>query len=181
MDNVPMVFNRVKTGSRLLAAGLMLCILSPPVQADERQYKIEAAYLYSFFNYITWPGYASPQAMHNPVICAYSGDPVLPYLDYVSHKMAAERELKVRAVTEEDETASCNILFMRHRISSHILTSLANSTLTVFKPDDPLDRGGMIELSEDEEHINIKINQVKLEENDFQISSRLLNLAQGTK
>lgn len=162
----------------MLAARVILCVVSSPVLADERPYKIEAAYLYSFFNYITWPNYASPQALVKPAICVYGDDPIIPYLDYIRDKMASERTLNVRSITESNDTAGCNIFFIRHRMPRHILASLPASTLTVFKPDDQLDRGGMIQLSEDEERLMIKIDQSRLEKNGFHVSSRLLSLAQ---
>jgi hypothetical protein len=165
----------------MLAACALLCAVPAASRADERQYKIEAAFLYNFFNYITWPGTSSPQALEKPVICVYGDDPILNSLDYIRGKTGAERELTVRKVSDTSETEGCNILFMRHRISPRMLGALPNSTLTVFKPDDPLDRGGMIELSEDDERITIKINQSQLAQNGFQVSSRLLNLAQLVK
>lgn len=160
-------------GAALVTAAFSL----PAASASERQYKVEAAYLYSFFNYITWPGYNSPQELLNPVICIYGKDPIVKYLKYVANKVAGERSLTVRPITKSSEIGGCNIFFMRHRISYSMLSSLPADTLTVFKPDDPLDRGGMIELSQDAERINIKINQAALDRNGFTASSRLLELA----
>ena len=164
----------------MLAASVMLCGSFSYALAEERQYKVEAAFLYSFFNYITWPGYISTQEMQKPLICVYGDDPILPYLYYVSDKMAEERTLSVRRISDKDSAAGCHILFIRHRLSFS-MTSLANDTLVVFKPDDPLDRGGMVELAEDGERISVKINQSLLEQQHFQISSRLLELAQIIK
>lgn len=160
----------------LFLAGI-LTFAMPATAANERQYKVEAAFIYSFFNYITWPGYNSPQELLDPVICVYGGDPVVKYLKYVAGKVSAERSLTIRTITKSSEIGGCKIFFMRHRISYSMLSSLPADTLTVFKPDDPLDRGGMIELSQDVERINIKINQAALERNGFTASSRLLELA----
>jgi hypothetical protein len=159
-----------------MLAAFMLCASSSIPVADERQYKIEAAYLYNFFNYITWPGYPAPQALENPVICVYGGDPILPYLNYMREKVTGQRSLSVRSVADEPSSEGCNILFMRHRTLPS--ASLPASTLTVFKPDDPLDSGGMIELAQDGDRISIKIHQSQLEKNGFSVSSRLLDLAQ---
>ena len=158
-----------------------LCFL--PADASERQHKIEAAYLYNFFNYITWPSYASPQALDVPIICIYGKDPILPYLEYIARKMAGERSLKIRIINRSDhETAGCHMLFMRHSMSYKMLKAATNDTLIVIKPDDPLDRGGMIELSEeDNDRIAISINHNQLEQKGFQVSSRLLDLARKMK
>jgi hypothetical protein len=171
---------KCKQACRLtLATSVILCLFSFPSHADERQYKIEAAFLYSFFNYITWPDYASPQELREPIICVYGIDPILPYLNYIRGKMAGERTLSVR-VTDSDMTG-CHILFVRHRLASSLQDALAGNTLLVFKLDDPLDRGGMIELSEDGDRMAMRINQSRLERSGFQVSSRLLDLARRVK
>ena len=164
-----------------LAMAMLVCVPGLPAHAEEREYKVEAAFLYSFFNYITWPGYNSPQALQNPVICVYGQDPILGYLNYVRSKMSAERHLTVRTIGDNDTVSDCNLIFMRHRITGYLLSSLPNNILTVLKPDDPLDSGGMIELAAGDEHISIKINHSVLEHNGFQVSSRLLDLAQSVK
>lgn len=158
----------------------MLLISTTQSIAQNRQYKIEAAFLYSFFNYITWPGYHSPQALRNPIICIYGQDPILQYLEYVRQKMASERSITIRTIQPGDTTKNCHLFFMRHRVVPSSATP-ADSTLTVFKPDDPLDRGGMIELAEDEERLTLRINHRALEQNGFQASSRLLELAQRVR
>lgn len=164
----------------MLAAGASLYSVSCFAIANERQYKVESAYLYSFFNYITWPSYESPQKLHEPVICVAGSDPILPYLNYISQKMKEERALTIRNLDDEAATG-CHMLFVRHRISSRILNAIPKDTLIVLKPDDPLDRGGMIELAEDGDRIAIRIDQSQLEQHGFQVSSRLLGLAQGVK
>lgn len=169
------VLNRPLT--RALKLMLAVMLWAAPADADERQYKIEAAYLYSFFNYITWPGYDSPQKLIEPTICVQQGDPILFYLDYVKQRMAGERALTIRAVAEGESAAGCHIFFVRHRISPRLYSTVPDKTLLVLKPDDPLDRGGMIELSEDSDRISISVHQDLLEKHGFAISSRLLNLA----
>ncbi len=179
-NTITMIVIRNRLRRFILVAGAVICSYSLPALAEERQYKVEAAYLYSFFNYITWPGHESPQSLHEPMICVYGDDPIIPYLDYIRSKVAMERTLAVRTLNSDASLAGCHILFVRHRISARQLGAMAG-TLVVFKPDDPLDRGGMIELSEEGERIVIKINQPLLEEKGFSVSSRLLDLTQRVR
>lgn len=184
MNRAPLTDRYYKKACRMLIGAIVAISAFSPAYAEERQYKIESAFLYSFFNYVTWPGYASPQQLQHSVICVYGDDPILPYLEYIRGKIASERTLTLRSVAESEEKdtyTGCHILFIRHRLSPHLLDLIAKDTLVVFKPDDPLDRGGMIELAEDGERIIIKINQPMLEENGFQVSSRLLDLVQKVK
>lgn len=164
---------------RFLWSVMLVGILTPAAYADDRQYKIESAYLYSFFNYITWPGFSSPQAMDTPVICVEENDPAITYLEYIRNKMKAERLLTVRPLSGEQSSVGCHILFIRHRMPKQL--SARAETLVILKPDDPLDRGGMIELAEDGDRISIRIDQQQLDKNGFQVSSRLLDLVQRVK
>lgn len=165
----------------LLAAGVLMLSISSPGWTQERQHKIEAAFLYGFFNYITWPGYASPQELEMPVICVYGEDPVAYYLDYVRLKRAGERKLAVRTILADDSAEGCHILFLRRRLPYSKQLVLPPTTLTVIKPDGPLDRGGMIELTEEDGRIVIRINQKAIKHRGFEVSSRLLELVQGTQ
>lgn len=169
------LYRKAKQVIILLSA--LLCLWPEGAVAEDRQYKLEAAFLYSFFNYITWPGYATPQDLIEPVICVYERDPILDYLEYVRRKMSNERNLSVRVVNKVEEMESCHMFFIRHRIPYHFEKAIPKHTLTVLKPDDPLDRGGLIELAEDEERIAIRIDQSELEAHGFRASSRLLELA----
>lgn len=163
---------------RIFGIVAALCVLTTPALAQERQYKVEAAFLYSFFNYITWPGYDTPQALKDPVICIYGDDPLVPYLKYVSNKVSAERNLTLRTVSR-NSTDGCHLLFMRHRLPD--ISGVDSKTLTVFMPDDPLDRGGLIELTQEEQRIAVKIDQSNMERRGFLISSRLLQLAKRVR
>ncbi|MBI1301753.1 MAG: DUF4154 domain-containing protein [Alphaproteobacteria bacterium] len=164
-----------------ISAAALLCLMPAQAYASDRQYKVEAAFLYSFFNYITWPGYSSPHALRNPVICVYGNDPILPYLEYVSEKMLNERNISVRTVSGIEAINGCHVFFVRHLTYYPISALLSKNIISVHKVSDPLDRGGLIDLSQDGERIVIRINQSLLEKHGFQVSSRLLQLAYSVK
>jgi hypothetical protein len=169
-----------------VAIACLLCFLSfyTTARADEeeRQYKIEAAYLYNFFNYITWPGHASPQALQQSIICVYGEDPVEPYLKYIQNKKLEERRISVRQLSEKESSEGCNIIFLRAHFSNEEIKKLSTpGSLIVSESKDSLDKGSMIELSKEDERIKMKINQSLIEKNNFHISSRLLSLAEEVR
>lgn len=170
---------------RWLSAVVLSCCLwshGAAAQDEERHLKVEAAYLYNFFNYITWPGFSSPRALEDPVICIAYNDPVESYLDYVKEKMAGERTLTVRRMQEGENIDGCNLLFMRSGLTPRMAAeSLRQNVLLVSEPEDSLERGGMIELLPQEERLIIIINQTLLSKHGFQVSSRLLDLAHRIK
>ena len=167
-----------------LAAVCLLCLLSPPALAQERIYKIEAAFLYNFFNYIVWPGMDEPP--REGTICVRSRDPVLPYLEYIQRRPNQERRLKVRPLPVDainiQDIRGCHILFLRD-IKSEYLLEMQKEVL----------RKGVLLVAEDNnfasainifpqgERLIIDINNTALKEADFRVSSHLLNLAREVK
>lgn len=162
-----------------MAACALAALCAMPVRAEEesdRYHKVEAAFLYNFFNYITWPGLNTPQELKAATICIAANDPIEPYLRYIQSKMADERSLNIQS--GEQDLQACNLVFTRHRLTEGMRGKLSSATLVVIAPQDTLDRGdGMIELDRDEMEIHMRINQQWLAENGFKVSSRLLALA----
>ncbi len=169
---------RLKTCTLWLALALLCQPPAASAQETDRYHKVEAAFLYNFFNYITWPDYNSPQDMRTANICIFDDDPIKPYLQYVQQKMTSERTLNIQSVNDAAAISKCNLLFTRHRLADDVLKEIPGSTLIVTEPLDSLDRGqGMIELDRDGQGILMHIDQPQLAENGFQVSSRLLALA----
>ena len=87
---------------------------SQPATADERAHKVEAAFLYNFFNYITWPDYQSPEQMQQATICVPTGDPILPSLEYIRSRREGEHELMIREMDNNADMEGCQLLFVRN-------------------------------------------------------------------
>ena len=172
---------RRKYGIALAAAVLLWALPCAALAEEVRQYKIEAAFLYNFFNYITWPGYSSPAALKQPVICVYEDGSIESYLAYMQQKVAAERKLTIRMLHKDDSAGGCNLLLINTTDNMALKNSLAPDILTVSDKEGYLKHGGMIELVQEDERIVMKINHSLLRENGFTVSSRLLDLAQGVE
>ena len=181
-------FRKTAQGRKMLVTSLLVmlmaawfapvCARSAEERADERQYKIESAILYNFFNYITWPGYDAPEDLLKPNLCVYGNDPILKYLDYVRQKMAYERALNIRRLTESAELKGCQMVYIRDATPVQAAKLLAaEGVLTVSNRPDFIEEGGMIELIESGGRIVFEINSTELSKAGFQASSRLLALA----
>jgi len=169
----------------LLLACCLLLSMVHKVQADEREYKIEAVFLYNFFNYITWPGYHTPEDMKQATICIPGGDPIRPYLEYIQHKRAQERKLDIRQINDGIPLTECRIFFIREINDSAIakLHSLTESDGILLVSTEPafVDKGGMIGLVPEGERMAFEIDNSQLAHAHFQVSSRLLDLATRVK
>lgn len=159
---------------KAVAATLAAIMFAWPAQAQEaRQHKLEAAFLYNFLNYITWPGLNSPAELREATICVVPNDPIKPSLLYVQQKMAAQRTLLIHDWRPGDRTM-CHVLFSRQAVAS------SEYTLTV--TDGASLRGdSMIALEQQEGRIAIHIDNSALNRKGFQASSRLLALAAEVK
>jgi hypothetical protein len=144
---------------------------------DGRQYKVEAAFLYNFFSYITWPGYDSPEALRKPIICVDKEDPVEPYLRYIQqHAKSTDRPLTIRRISNGEVPTSCNLLFTRQPLYDKRI--IPQDTLVVLDSDEDLEREGMIELTQQDGHIVMVIHNERMNNKGFKVSSRLLDLAE---
>jgi hypothetical protein len=165
-----------------LTLALLCCAPGAGRAADEREYKVEAVFLYNFFNYITWPGYSSPEGLRQVTICTMGDDPVERYLAYVGRRMAHERTLKIRALQEGESPEGCHMVFLRRSSPlSQPVKDPPPDVLTVAMGPDFLANGGMIELTHEQERMAIAINRSLLAHKGFQVSSRLLDLAREVR
>jgi len=145
---------------------------------DSRRYKVEAAFLYHFFNYITWPGYESPDALKGGTICIYGEDGVTRYLSYIQRKMAQSKRLTIDTLAPGDALDGCHMLFLR---GTNPPANTPARTLTVVETQGSAGLNGMIKLLHNGEHINMSIDNDLLAAHNFSVSSRLMALAKGGK
>ena len=165
---------------RMLATLLCGFLLVHNAQATTdsmaHQYKLEAAFIYNFFNYITWPGYHAPDELASATVCVAAGDPVEPYLAYVQQKMTEQRQLVVRRLSADGNAEGCQLFFARHNLPPQLKASSAVLTVTA-----DASSAGMIAMHEVDGRMALTINNTALSEQGFQASSRLLSLAQEVK
>jgi hypothetical protein len=156
--------------------------LTPPAEASEREYKIEAAFLYNFINYITWPNHTTPEEMTNATICIDRSDPIRPYLHYMQRKMREERQLVIADVGASEQLQKCQIFFTRTLLSeARLKEALKAKVLVVSDAPDFIEHSGMIGLAPEGSHMVAEINHSLLKDTGFQVSSRLLSLAREVR
>ena len=153
------------------------------------EYQVEAAFLYHFAKYVTWP----PQAFAGP------DDPILigvlgedPFGDDLKQTLAREkpvqgRPLKVVSGRNPAELARCHILFISAsetpRLKQHfeVLERARSAALTVGESKDFLDVGGAIRFVVEKNKVRFEIATRAAERAGISISSKLLSLARNTR
>lgn len=145
--------------------------------ASARQYKIEAAFLYNFFNYITWPDQNSPETLEEPVICTFPGDPIIPYLAYVQEKSKDTRPLQVREMKAGDMNG-CHLLYTRHLLDAPLEKQAWKQGVLLVSSEEELQSDVMIGLLQKDQRIIMRIHHQRMLDAGFTVSSRLLSLAE---
>lgn len=169
------------------------CWIATPLRAQSEpqltQYQVEAAFLYNFAKYVTWPpqAFAGPDA---PLVIGVLGDD--PFGDDLTAataraKTVQGRPLQVVRGRSAAELARCHILFVssseESRLAQHLaVLNRANSfALTVGETDDFLRAGGMIRFVVETNKVRFEINAANAERAGLAISSKLLSLARNPR
>jgi YfiR/HmsC-like len=163
----------------LFAAAWALVHAAPLTQ----EYQLKAVFLFNFLQFVDWPATAF-SGPHSPLyVCVLGNDPFGHALDDV---MADERldgrPIVIEHQNEAADATHCHLVFIaedsdvRRRRS---LTELGSKpVLTVSDSVDFAERGGIIELDVENNHIKLLVNLQAANDAQLRVSSKLLRKAQ---
>ena len=165
----------------LLSLAFALLILSPFSYAEEvsKEYKLKAAFIYKFVDFVTWPGNAADQTSFN--MCFYGQDKFLSALDPLTTKTAKGKKIIIKKNVKIGEFGSCNLLFVaespNETIKQIIASTQGKPILTIGENVDFAENGGVIGFFSLDSKIRFKINAATAAKSNLSISSDLLKLA----
>lgn len=179
--------DRGEIPSKLLIASFLaaLYLLYPMLlrgQSEVDEYRLKAAFLFHFAQFVEWPS----SVLKNPpgplVICVVGQDPFRGELEeLVQGKSIDGRVLEVRHVKPIQDSRGCHLLFIGKKESAHVpeLIAILRNTpvLTIGESDDFLQQGGIIRFCWEERKVRFEVNQEAAGKANLKISSRLLLLA----
>ncbi|MEZ5672020.1 MAG: YfiR family protein [Thiotrichaceae bacterium] len=145
---------------------------------NSNEYQIKSAFLYNLARMVEWPNESS----NAPLVMCFMGEDVFGNTtDGIANKTIRNRPLTFRKKIALRDADICHILYISPSERSNvagIAKALGNrAILTVGDMDDFTDHGGMVNLIQDNERINIEVNLKRAERAGLKISSRLLTLA----
>ncbi|HEY5254925.1 MAG TPA: YfiR family protein [Acidobacteriaceae bacterium] len=145
-----------------------------PTQDD-----VEAAYLYNFAKFVTWPSTAKADVLN---ICILGKDPFGPTLDQiVAGESIDGRHLAVVRLSDEHSVQPCGILFIGESESLHIDQDLAAVAqlpiLTVSEISGFMEDGGTIQFVLQEDRVRFEVNLNAARKSGIGLSSQLLKVA----
>ena len=170
----------------LRLATILAVTLSAAIPAQVTEYQVKAAVLYKFVQFVTWPpeSFSSPS---DPVVACVLGQSSFAFaLKELSRgKLVWGRPFTVREVANAQQAKSCQILFVaafeRKQFRSILADLMTTPILTVADTDGFTDAGGVVNLISEGGMVHFQINVMAAKQNNLQVSSKLLSLAQIVK
>lgn len=172
----------------LLAAGLALGSPANGAAEPSVEYRVKAAFLSKFGNFVQWPAERAGGGDRPAAICVVGKDPFGEALDQaVSGKHMDGREISVRRIAKAtpDAVGDCHILYAGDTSPDEVMAALdsvrGKDVLTV--TDQPLegDTAPVIAFVIRENSVRFQIDETAASENQLVISSQLLSLATSVK
>ncbi len=170
----------------LCVLGALICALwSLPVKAGPNdkpsEYEVEAAYLFNFSKFITWPADSGARGGQFS-ICVLGDDPFGPTLDkIVTGEKVEGKSVVDKRITRSEEATTCSILYISpseaSRLSKTLLAVKDAPVLTVSDIPDFMDRGGMIQFLLRDNRVRFAVNLAPTQRDGLALSSELLKVA----
>jgi uncharacterized protein DUF4154 len=174
--------------ARRILLALALCsgmALAPPsLHAQEKplqlyEQKIKAGLVYNFLKYTTWPANAAPQGTLH--VCLFGGDPFDGYLSPLKGRTAQQAVIDITTITRVSEAENCNMVIIPSSQAKSLPALLEflkdKHVLTVSDIDQFARLGGMVEMTKENEKINLYINKTAVQGAGLGIQGQMLKLA----
>ena len=168
-------------------ASLTLALHPPSASAQSQtepkgEYALKAVFLYNFCRFIDWPksAFASP---NEPITIGVVGeDPFGSFLkEAVQGETSRGRAIQIVHYSKPEAIGHCHLLFVSRSEAGRtekILSAVSGkSVVTVGETDAFVDRGGMIALTSEKNHVRLHINPSLLRAASLDVSSKLLRVA----
>lgn len=149
------------------------------------QYDVEAAYLFNFAKFVTWPP-ASPGQGGAFNICVLGDNPFGPSLDRIITGEKIDGKVVVdKKISSPEEAPACSILYISSSEASRLgrILNLVKDApiLTVSDIPDFAEHGGIIQFVLRENRVRFEVNLVPVQRDHLIFSSELLKVAVGVR
>jgi hypothetical protein len=149
------------------------------------QYEVEAAYLFNFAKFVTWPSSSlAERARFN--ICVLGEDPFGASLDrIIAGETIGGKPVVDKRISSAEEAAGCSILYISSSEEgrlSRVLTAVKDEpVLTVSDISNFTERGGIIQFILRDNRVRFEVNLLPAQRDHLALSSELLKVAASVK
>lgn len=175
-----------KVGRGLLSAALGLLCVGGLLAADyapnqPTQFEVEAAYLFNFGKFVTWPPASADTSF---LICVLGQDPFGPILDKtVAGETLQGRKVETRRLARPQDAPSCSILYISAseagRLNKILPVVDETPVLTVSDMPEFAAHGGIIQFVIRDGRVRFQVNLAPTQRDGLTMSSDLLKVAVG--
>jgi hypothetical protein len=163
---------------------ILLCLLTlgaESVHAQSKEYKIKAAFLLNFTQFVEWPAAAFSGPGAPLCIGVLGDDPFGGALeDTVRDESIHDHKLTVRRARRVEDLTGCQMVFVSKSENNRVPEILAkidsHPVVTVSEVAGFAKQGGMINFYRDQNKVRFEINPSSARQSGLQISSQLLGL-----
>src|SRR5687767_5383697 len=164
--------------SSLLCASLAAPALSDnAAEAQRREDRLKAGYLFNFVKFVEWPPSTSSDAL---TVCFIGADDIKEHLVVdASGKRVGGRKLAVRSLSESEAPDGCNVIYVAATIPAEVratIGSLQLPMLTVSDSRDFVRAGGIIALYSEDKRLRFAVSLQNARRVGVQLSSNLLQM-----
>jgi hypothetical protein len=169
----------------LIGAVALMCVPAHLVaQSTPDEYRLKAAFVYRFPQFVEWPA-AAVRDSQTLDLCVLQPNPFGMDLEQlVSGESLNGRPLRVRVVAGGDGLPGCHALFAgaRSDAAEAVLKAAAGRpVLTIGETDRFLEAGGIIVLKVVERRVRFEVSTTNAQKAGLRISAQLLGLAAAVR
>ncbi len=167
----------------VLAVLVLLPANDAMAQTASKEYKLKAAFMYKFVDFIAWPHKFENKTEFS--VCMLGKDNFEDSLIPLKDKKAKGLPIKIRRNITTPDAESCDMLFISNvgdeKLQNVLQLVKGKPVLTIGESGGFDDYGGMIAFLTKDNKIRFDINKTAAAESGFTISSDLLKLANVIK
>jgi hypothetical protein len=143
--------------------------------------RIEAAFVFNFAKFVTWPEAAFPSPRSPLVLAVLDLEMYEAARDTLAGRTVQGHSLEIRMISRPDQIDGSHVLFIGSgaaaRVEEFQPAMRGGPLLTIGAFDGFIDRGGMIELFKSERKIRFGVHLQTVRTAGLKISSEVLQLA----
>jgi hypothetical protein len=163
------------------AAAALLAIPSSRLFSTELEYKVKAAFMQKFTDFVEWPESAINSSPHF-VIGIIGNSPIGSYLaKNIGDKKIYGKSVEIKHLTDYTDIRKCHVLFISFSEKESLSAILANArnrpVLTVGDTAKFSEMGVMINFYREGDYIRFEVNIDEAFDSKLKFSSRLLKLS----
>jgi hypothetical protein len=160
----------------------LMLISSNAIGESEKEYKIKAAFLYNFAQFVTWPSNLTTSKSDEFNFCMYGNSPILNSLQLsLSGKQVQEHDIVFSHIHTSEAIQQCHLIFIgtskQEWVTSLRKSLIGKPILTIAEFDQFSETGGMIQFFLQDNKVRFAINPAEVDRAHLQMSSKLLRLA----